>query len=58
MIRTGFKFLAALSSAALILISWPVNSAIAADRLFIGLSSFTPINAAVWIAEDKGLFKK
>lgn len=29
-----------------------------ADRLRVGLSSFTPINAAVWIAEDKGLFKK
>ena len=29
-----------------------------ADRLRIGLSSFTPINAALWIAEDKGLFKK
>jgi NitT/TauT family transport system substrate-binding protein len=28
------------------------------DRLRIGLSSFTPINAALWIAEDKGLFKK
>ena len=32
--------------------------AFAADRVRIGLSSFTPINAAVWIAEDKGLFKK
>lgn len=29
-----------------------------ADRVRIGLSSFTPINAALWIAEDKGLFKK
>lgn len=29
-----------------------------ADRLRIGLSSFTPINAALWIAEEKGLFKK
>jgi NitT/TauT family transport system substrate-binding protein len=29
-----------------------------ADRLRIGLSSFTPINASLWIAEDKGLFKK
>jgi NitT/TauT family transport system substrate-binding protein len=29
-----------------------------ADRLRVGLSSFTPINAAIWIAEDKGLFKK
>jgi len=32
--------------------------AFAADRVRIGLSSFTPINAAVLIAEDKGLFKK
>ena len=24
----------------------------------VGLSSFTPINAALWIAEEKGLFKK
>jgi NitT/TauT family transport system substrate-binding protein len=29
-----------------------------ADRLRVGLSSFTPINVALWIAEDKGLFKK
>src|ERR1043166_6019131 len=29
-----------------------------ADRLRIGISSFTPINAAIWIADDKGLFKK
>jgi NitT/TauT family transport system substrate-binding protein len=29
-----------------------------ADRIRVGLSSFTPINAALWIAEDKGLFKK
>jgi NitT/TauT family transport system substrate-binding protein len=35
-----------------------VPSAFGADRVRIGLSSFTPINAAVWIAEDKGLFKK
>ncbi|HSQ11476.1 MAG TPA: ABC transporter substrate-binding protein, partial [Candidatus Deferrimicrobium sp.] len=31
---------------------------IAADRIRVGLSSFTPINAALWIAEEKGLFKK
>ena len=30
----------------------------AADRIRVGLSSFTPINAALWIAEEKGLFKK
>lgn len=34
------------------------SSTFGADRLRIGLSSFTPINAALWIAEDKGLFKK
>jgi len=32
--------------------------ALGADRLRIGLSSFTPINAALWIAEDRGIFKK
>jgi NitT/TauT family transport system substrate-binding protein len=32
--------------------------AFSADRVRVGLSSFTPINAAVWIADDKGLFKK
>jgi NitT/TauT family transport system substrate-binding protein len=30
----------------------------AADHVRIGLSSFTPINAAVWVAEDRGLFNK
>jgi NitT/TauT family transport system substrate-binding protein len=35
-----------------------VKIASGADRLRIGLSSFTPINASLWIAEDKGLFKK
>jgi len=34
------------------------STVFAADRLRIGLSSFTPINAALWIAEEKGLFKK
>ncbi len=34
------------------------SSLLAADRVRIGLSSFTPINAALWIAEEKGLFKK
>ena len=34
------------------------QSLIAADRIRVGLSSFTPINAALWIAEEKGLFKK
>ena len=29
-----------------------------ADRLRVGVSSFTPINAALWIGEEKGLFKK
>jgi hypothetical protein len=34
-----------------------VKIASGADRLRIGLSSFTPINASLWIAEDKGLQK-
>jgi NitT/TauT family transport system substrate-binding protein len=52
------KFLVVISAAGLILSCAVLNPATAADRLRIGLSSFTPINAAVWIAEDKGLFKK
>ena len=35
-----------------------VQAAAAPDRIRVGLSSYTPINAAIWIAEDKGLFKK
>ncbi|MSP41023.1 MAG: ABC transporter substrate-binding protein [Deltaproteobacteria bacterium] len=31
---------------------------VGADRIRVGLSSFTPINAALWIAEEKGLFKR
>ena len=34
------------------------NSAAAADRLRIGLSSVSPINGSIWVAEEKGLFKK
>jgi len=30
----------------------------AADRLRIGLSSVSPINGSIWVAEEKGLFKK
>ncbi|MBM4260541.1 MAG: ABC transporter substrate-binding protein [Deltaproteobacteria bacterium] len=33
-------------------------AASAPDRLRIGLSSYTPINAAIWIAEERGFFKK
>jgi ABC-type nitrate/sulfonate/bicarbonate transport system substrate-binding protein len=58
MIQNRIKFLAGIGSAGLMLFGWLINPAIGADRLRIGLSSFTPINAAVWIAEDKGLFKK
>jgi len=29
-----------------------------ADRLRIGLSSVSPINGSIWVAEEKGLFKK
>src|SRR5215470_14783665 len=35
-----------------------LEAASGADRLRIGLSSFTPINASLWIADEKGLFKK
>src|SRR5688500_16034343 len=55
--RRPIKFFAGLSTAGLML-CWLLKPAIAADRLRIGLSSFTPINAAVWIAEERGLFKK
>jgi NitT/TauT family transport system substrate-binding protein len=58
MIHTRLKFRVVLSFALSIVCCWTLNPAMAADRLRIGLSSFTPINAAVWIAEDKGLFKK
>ena len=58
MFQNQIKFLASIGSAGLMLFGWLINPATAADRLRIGLSSFTPINAAVWIAEDKGLFKK
>jgi len=40
------------------LVSFDASLVSAADRVRIGLSSFTPINAALWIAEEKGLFKK
>ena len=58
MMDSRLKILVAASLALLIAFGLTFSSAIAADRLRIGLSSFTPINAAVWIAEDKGLFKK
>jgi NitT/TauT family transport system substrate-binding protein len=41
-----------------LIVFFGLRASYAADHLRIGLSSFTPINAAVWIAEDKGLFKK
>src|SRR5688572_22239667 len=58
MTHCPLKFLAGISTAGLILLCCLLTNAMAADRLRIGLSSFTPINAAIWIAEDKGLFKK
>jgi NitT/TauT family transport system substrate-binding protein len=58
MMDSRLKILVAPSLALLIAFGLTFSSANAADRLRIGLSSFTPINAAVWIAEDKGLFKK
>src|ERR1700675_2350959 len=48
-----------ISIVAALAIPWlGASSTFSADRLRIGLSSFTPINAALWIAEEKGLFKK
>ena len=47
-----------LFAAALLVFCSNAFAASAPDRLRIGVSSFTPINAALWIAEDKGLFKK
>ena len=52
------KFLVVLSFAGISLLCWTLDPSFAADRLRIGLSSFTPINGAIWIAEEKGLFKK
>ena len=52
------KFLVVLTFAGFSMLCWTSNPAMAADRLRIGLSSFTPINGAIWIAEEKGLFKK
>ncbi len=58
MMRSRSKLLV-LSTIALFLSTVPEEfPARAADRLRIGLSSFTPINAALWIAEDRGIFKK
>jgi ABC-type nitrate/sulfonate/bicarbonate transport system substrate-binding protein len=35
-----------------------VSTANAADRVRVGLSSVSPINGSVWVAEEKGLFRK
>jgi len=40
------------------LVSFNVSLLFGADRLRIGLSSYTPINAAIWVAEDRGMFRK
>jgi NitT/TauT family transport system substrate-binding protein len=40
------------------MVACQVKAAAAPDRIRVGLSSFTPINAALWVAEEKGLFKK
>jgi len=55
---TASKFLTIASLAVLLGACLCPSTIFAADRLRIGLSSFTPINAALWIAEEKGLFKK
>jgi ABC-type nitrate/sulfonate/bicarbonate transport system substrate-binding protein len=43
---------------AMVVCCFSAQSTYSADRLRIGLSSFTPINGSVWVAEEKGLFKK
>ena len=58
MIHKASRLVAALFIAAYISVLVNAEAASGADRLRIGLSSFTPINASLWIAEDKGLFKK
>jgi len=55
-IRQSLIFTIVLSI--LMIFSFSKSMAFAADRIRVGLSSFTPINAALWIAEEKGLFKK
>ncbi|HVO95471.1 MAG TPA: ABC transporter substrate-binding protein [Terriglobales bacterium] len=48
-------------SALIVIAAWCLlsrSALLAADRVRIGLSSFTPINAAIWIANDRGIFKK
>lgn len=50
--------LSLLLTATLFAVATLVGAASAPDRLRIGLSSYTPINAAIWIAEEKGFFKK
>src|SRR5512139_3041566 len=52
------KFLVANVVAAWLVAGCVDSAGFAADRIRVGLSSFTPINAALWIAEEKGLFKK
>ena len=56
--RQALKFLVIKVIALSIGLGLNPLSVCGADRLRIGLSSFTPINAALWIGEEKGLFKK
>ncbi len=46
-----------LLSIALSLISFPPSLS-ALDKVKIGVSAFSPTNGAVWVAEDRGIFKK
>ncbi len=52
--RRGILFLLIVE----ILWLWGALTANAVDRLRIGLSSVSPINGSIWVAEEKGLFKK
>jgi NitT/TauT family transport system substrate-binding protein len=58
MIHKASRLVAALLIVAYISVLVNLEAAFGADRLRVGLTSFTPINASLWIAEDKGLFKK
>jgi NitT/TauT family transport system substrate-binding protein len=58
MINSKSQFVVLLVIAACIGFLINIEAASGADRVRIGLSSFTPINASLWIAEEKGLFKK
>jgi NitT/TauT family transport system substrate-binding protein len=44
--------------ACVLMLPWGNSPARALDRVSVGLSALSPTNWAVWVAEEKGLFKK